>query len=113
MAVVFTFFNKYQRDKKYLCWCVVAFFIKVSCSRGHALVLVLSGECWRYCMKSGSWRRLDHFTMAERELEHKEDTGTDPIVMICCGSTFDVALSESGETLYATLQEYIKKGSTS
>jgi hypothetical protein len=60
-------------------------------------------------MKSGSWRRLDHFTVVERELEHK-DTGTDPIVRICCGSTFDAALSESGKTLYATVQKYIKRG---
>jgi hypothetical protein len=57
-------------------------------------------------MKSGSWRKLDQFTMVERELEHK-DTGIDPTVRICCGSTFDVALSESGKTLYATSYKYI------
>ncbi|KDR22087.1 probable E3 ubiquitin-protein ligase HERC4 [Zootermopsis nevadensis] len=69
--------------------------LQVSCSRGHALLLTPCGKCWRYCMKTGLWRRIDRFTMTERELEHK-DTGTDPIVRVCCGSTFDVALSESG-----------------
>jgi hypothetical protein len=55
-----------------------------------------SGDLWRFCMRSSSWRRLDHFTRVERELKHG-DSGTDPIVRVCCGSTFDVALSESGE----------------
>lgn len=71
---------------------------KVSCSRGHVLVLLASGECWRYCIKSDSWRRIDQFTRVERELKHK-DVGIDSIVRVCCGITFDVALSKSGETL--------------
>jgi hypothetical protein len=73
-------------------------FSKVSCSRGHVLVLLASGECWRYCMKSDSWRRIDHFTRVERELTHK-GTGIDSIVRVCCGVTFDVAVSTSGETV--------------
>jgi hypothetical protein len=73
-------------------------FSKVSCSRGHVLVLLASGECWRYSIKSDSWRRIDHFIRVERELTHK-DIGIDPIVRVCCGVTFDVALSKSGETV--------------
>jgi hypothetical protein len=57
---------------------------------------VSSGDCWRFCIKSSSWRRLDHFTRVERRLKH-EDSGADLIVRVCCGSTFDVALSESGK----------------
>lgn len=73
-------------------------FSKVSCSRGHVLVLLASGECWRYYIKSDSWRRIDHFTRVERELTHKS-TGIDSIVRVCCGVTFDVAVSTSGETV--------------
>jgi len=73
-------------------------FSKVSCSRGHVLVLLASGECWRYSIKSDSWRRIDHFTRVERELTHK-GTGIDSIVRVCCGVTFDVAVSTSGETV--------------
>lgn len=46
-------------------------------------------------MKSDSWRRIDHFTRVERELTHK-GTGIDSIVRVCCGVTFDVAVSTSG-----------------
>jgi len=49
-------------------------------------------------MKSDSWRRIDHFTRVERELTHK-GTGIDSIVRVCCGVTFDVAVSTSGETV--------------
>jgi hypothetical protein len=62
------------------------------------LVLLASGECWRYSNKSDSWRRIDHFMRVERELTHK-DNGIDPVVSVCCGVTFDVALSKSGETV--------------
>ncbi|XP_033606882.1 probable E3 ubiquitin-protein ligase HERC4 isoform X2 [Cryptotermes secundus] len=68
---------------------------QLSCSQRHVLVTVPSGDCWKFCIKNSSWRRLDHFTRVERELKH-EDSGADPIVRVCCGSTFDVALSESG-----------------
>ncbi|XP_069690185.1 RCC1 domain-containing protein 1 [Periplaneta americana] len=68
--------------------------VAISCNRKHMLAVVETGVCWRYCIESGSWRRLDPFTTVEQDIEGERED--DSVVQVCSGATFDASVSESG-----------------